>query len=210
MEGGKSSANSYWPGFVDALTNVVIAMIFVVVVLAISLSFAAQLMGKKLAEKYIKEHTDKVTATQPSATPPPAPVAAPTPQVAESNLRNTTRIPVAGNEKAASSAASQVRPLRNTVQLDFAPGALTLDTAAAERFREVAQGVRKDPSIRGVVVVASGPAMSMSDNQRAAFLRVMAVRNLLLEMGFSGDRIQTRIDTETEMSGPSVNVAFTE
>ena len=31
--GGKSGGDSYWPGFVDALTNVVIAMIFVVVVL---------------------------------------------------------------------------------------------------------------------------------------------------------------------------------
>ena len=32
MAGGGSGGNSYWPGFVDALTNVVIAMIFVVVV----------------------------------------------------------------------------------------------------------------------------------------------------------------------------------
>jgi outer membrane protein OmpA-like peptidoglycan-associated protein len=203
MSAGGSGANAYWPGFVDALTNVVIAMIFVVVVLAISLSFAAQMMGKKLAAKIIQEHTAKLAQAPPAS-------AAPAPPVAESTLPGTTRIAVAGNERAASAPPSRVKKANNTLQLDFQPGALTLDPEAAERFKAAVSALGKDAARKRAEVVATGPAMSMSDNQRAAFTRVMAVRNALLEMGFDADRIQVRIATDVDMPAPSVNVSFTD
>lgn len=204
MSGGGSGANAYWPGFVDALTNVVIAMIFVVVVLAISLSFAAQMMGKKLAEKLIQEHQAKSAQAQaPPATPPP-----PQPQLQESALDKTTRIAVAGNEAAASSAGGAVRQVRNTLQLDYAASAITLDAAAADRFKAAVAALGGNLAQRRVQIVASGPGMALSDNQRAAYLRVMAVRNTLLELGLSADHIDVRIDTEVEMPAPRLNVSF--
>lgn len=204
MSGGGSGANAYWPGFVDALTNVVIAMIFVVVVLAISLSFAAQMMGKKLAEKLIQEHQAKSAQAQaPPATPPP-----PQPQLQESALDKTTRIAVAGNEAAASSAGGAVRQVRNTLQLDYAASAITLDAAAADRFKAAVAALGGNLAQRRVQIVASGPGMALSDNQRAAYLRVMAVRNTLLELGLSADQIDVRIDTEVEMPAPRLNVSF--
>lgn len=204
MSGGGSGANAYWPGFVDALTNVVIAMIFVVVVLAISLSFAAQMMGKKLAEKLIQEHQAKSAQAQaPPATPPP-----PQPQMQESALDKTTRITVAGNEAAASSAGGAVRQVRNTLQLDYAASAITLDAAAADRFKAAVAALGGNLAQRRVQIVASGPGMALSDNQRAAYLRVMAVRNTLLELGLSADHIDVRIDTEVEMPAPRLNVSF--
>ncbi len=204
MSGGGSGANAYWPGFVDALTNVVIAMIFVVVVLAISLSFAAQMMGKKLAEKLIQEHQAKSAQAQaPPATPPP-----PQPQLQESALDKTPRIAVAGNEAAASSAGGAVRQVRNTLQLDYAASAITLDAAAADRFKAAVAALGGNLAQRRVQIVASGPGMALSDNQRAAYLRVMAVRNTLLELGLSADHIDVRIDTEVEMPAPRLNVSF--
>jgi hypothetical protein len=205
MSGGGSGANSYWPGFVDALTNVVIAMIFVVVVLAISLSFAAQMMGKKLAEKYIQEHQAKAAQAAPAAPPP---LAAPLP---ESALRNITRIAVAGNEAAASApAGGTVRQVRNTLLLDYAPQALTLDPAAAERFKAAVAALGSDLAQRRVQVVAGGPAMALSDNQRAAYLRVMAVRNQLLELGVAPAQIDVRIETEVDAPAARVNVSFSD
>ncbi|OYU73257.1 MAG: hypothetical protein CFE45_37830, partial [Burkholderiales bacterium PBB5] len=191
MASGGSGANAYWPGFVDALTNVVIAMIFVVVVLAISLSFAAQMMGKKLAEKYIQEHKEKLAQAPPAAPPPPQP------QLKESALEKTTRIAVAGNE-AASAAGGAVRQVRNTLQLDYASSAITLDAAAADRFKAAVAALGGNLAQRRVQIVAAGPGMAISDNQRAAYLRVMAVRNTLLELGVAADHIDVRIDTEVE------------
>lgn len=209
MSGGGSGANAYWPGFVDALTNVVIAMIFVVVVLAISLSFAAQMMGKKLAEKLIEEHKAKTAQAPPAATPP-APTPAPAPaqlQVAPSALVKTTRIAVAGNEAAASAPAAAMRQVRNTLQLDYAASAITLDAAAADRF-QAAVAALGSLGQRRVEVVAGGPGMAIGDNQRAAYLRVMALRNQLLELGVAPDRIDVRIDTATELPAPRLNVSF--
>lgn len=205
MSSGGSGANSYWPGFVDALTNVVIAMVFVIVVLAISLSFAAQMMGKKLAEKYIKEHAEKTALAAPAKASPPAQA-----PVAESVLPAATRIAVAGNERAASSAGGTLRRVRNSLALDFAPGAMTLDTQAEERFRAALAALGGEPVRRRVELVATGPAMQLSDNQRTAYLRVMAVRNALLDQGVKPDRIQVRIDTDTEVASASVNVVILE
>lgn len=206
MSGGGSGANAYWPGFVDALTNVVIAMIFVVVVLAISLSFAAQMMGKKLAEKLIQEHQAKAALAQ----PPPKAAAAPAPQpeLPPSVLQKTTRIAVAGNESAASAAGGAVRQVRNTVQLDYAAAAITLDAAAADRFKAAVAALGGSLGQRSAQIVASGAGMALSDNQRAAYLRVMAVRNTLLDLGVSPERIQVRIDTATELPAPRLDVSF--
>lgn len=206
MSGGGSGANAYWPGFVDALTNVVIAMIFVVVVLAISLSFAAQMMGKKLAEKIIQEHQAK-QAQAPPPPPPPRPPA-PQPELAESALVKTTRIAVAGNEAAASAAGGAVRQVRNTLQLDYAASAITLDAAAADRFKAAVAALGGSLAQRSVQITASGAGMALSDNQRAAYLRVMAVRNTLLDLGVAPERIAVRIDTTTEMPAPRLNVSF--
>ena len=195
---GKGDANSYWPGFVDALTNVVIAMIFVVVVLAISLSFAARLMGQKIAEQYIKEHQEK--------TPKAAPTADPAPDAA---VKVTQRIAVAGNEKAASAARpARVRNQDQLLQLDYAPGAVTLDGAAADQLKQVLSKLEGEVAGRRVQIVASGPDMAFSDNQRAAFLRVMGVRNLLIESGFTPERIGMEVDTKRETSTTAVNLSF--
>lgn len=202
MSGGGSGANAYWPGFVDALTNVVIAMIFVIVVLAISLSFAAQMMGKKLAEKLIEEHKAKTAQAPPAATPPPAQL-----QVAPSTLVKTTRIAVVGNEVAASAPAAALRQVRNTLQLDYAATAITLDAAAADRFKAAVVALGSLGQ-RRVEVVAGGPAMAIGDNQRAAYLRVMALRNQLLELGIAPDRIDVRIDTAADLPAPRLNVSF--
>jgi hypothetical protein len=207
MQSGKSSADSYWPGFVDALTNVVIAMIFVVVVLAISLSFAAQMMGKKLAEQYIKEHTEKLAKSSPA--PPAMPVsteAAPP----DTSGATTTRIAVAAAPLASAPAPAQVRNNRNRLQLDYAPEAFTLDTTAEAKLREslATQVGGSGAAQQRVELVARGPDLALSDNQRAAYVRLMAVRNTLLDAGFSAERVVVRIDAETAASTPSVFVVF--
>ena len=69
MEGGKTA--NYWPGFVDALTNVVIAMVFVIVVLAIALSFSAQLLAKRMAARItVLEQQGQAAQAQTAASAP--------------------------------------------------------------------------------------------------------------------------------------------
>lgn len=196
---GKGDANSYWPGFVDALTNVVIAMIFVVVVLAISLSFAAQLMAKKMAEQYIQEHNKKSDKDAQPAPPPEPP---------DAGIKLNQRIAVAGNEKPVAPKPSQLKSQGNVLQLDYAPGAVTLDAAATGELKKALAARAADMASLRVQLVASGPDMAFTDNQRAAFLRVMEVRNALIDAGFGADRIEMNVDTQRDARAPAVNLRF--
>lgn len=203
MEGGKTA--NYWPGFVDALTNVVIAMVFVIVVLAIALSFAAQLMGKRMAEQMMKQHTAAAAASAAAA----AQVSTPAPEEApRSALPGRTHIAVQGNERAASAAGGQLRSVGNLLQLDFADTALTLDSAAAQRLRDaLAVGKAAAPQAQ-VRIVAIGPSLELSENQRAAYVRVMAVRNELLDQGYAANHIGVRIDTASRAARPAVTISI--
>ena len=193
MEGGKGG-NSYWPGFVDALTNVVIAMIFVVVVLAISLSFAAQMMGKKVAEDILAKSAAATAST-----------VAESAAVPESLRPGRTRIAVAAPTDQPSLEGGTLRPARNVLQLDFAVDAVTLDDSATKALKGALAG---SPQGGKVAIVATGPSMQLTANQRAAYLRVLAVRNVLIQQGYSADKLDLRIDTKAESAGPVVNISF--
>jgi hypothetical protein len=213
MAGGGKGGDSYWPGFVDALTNVVIAMIFVVVVLAIALSFAAQMMGKKIAEQYIKEHTAQAAQAPPGPPPDPAdPVARP--QVMRSapdtGVPVRAKIAVAGNEAASMPSGGKVITSRDVLQLDYAPGALTLDAAAVTQLKAALGQLGADGSKRNVQLLASGPEMALSENQRLAYLRLLAVRNELIQAGFVPENLTMNIDTQGELPNARVNLSFKE
>lgn len=213
MESGKGGGNSYWPGFVDALTNVIIAMIFVVVVLAIALSFAAQLMGKRVADKMISEYKAAAAASAASAAAagPQAGAASPeVPPVPESKLVGRTIINVKGNEAASAPKSPQVTPARNVLQLKYVPGAITLDEAALKALGEAVKAMPESARDKPVVLVATGPSMVLSDNQRSAFMRLMDVRNALIAQGYPATSISTRIDANSDAATPMVSVAFTE
>jgi hypothetical protein len=210
MEGGKGGGTgNYWPGFVDALTNVVIAMVFVIVVLAIALSFAAQLMGKRVAEEAIRRHTAAAAAEAASR-----PVAAQAPsRPTDSAEAPPSRVPpqriaVQGRENPASAAGGRVQAAGRALQLDFADTALTLDDAAAAKLKEALAPFKADAARAKVQIVATGPDLQLSDNQRSAYVRVMAVRNELIDQGYAAERIGVRIDTAQPARKPAVTVSI--
>lgn len=64
MEGGKEQ--NFWPGFVDALSNVVLVMIFVVVVFVLTLFYFSQKLAQYRAVKFVekKELQEQVATPQ--------------------------------------------------------------------------------------------------------------------------------------------------
>jgi hypothetical protein len=215
MEAGKST--NYWPGFVDALTNVVIAMVFVIVVLAIALSFAAQLMGKRLAQQIIDKHqadaqaaashVDKAhtvsqahqlheTAQAHMSEDPP------------SNLSARTVIKVKAEVSAGAAAGGRVEAINNLVRLDYPDSAVMLDADAVQTLRAALASQKAQGTDVNVLVLAMGHGMELSENQRAAYMRVLTVRNELIDHGFKPENIIVRIDTETDAPRASVSVSF--
>jgi hypothetical protein len=204
MAGGGGKDANYWPGFVDALTNVVIAMIFVIVVLAISLSFSAQLLAKRMAAKVAQ--LEQEGAARAAAVKPTEGEASDAPPA---RLPTRTVIEVRGNEASAKPTSGSVRAADNYLMLEFAPGALTLDAPAAEKLASSLSAVKEKLAAGGrVQVLARGPSMEISENQRSAFLRIMAVRNVLIEQGVAAERIEPRIDTETRANSATVSISI--
>jgi hypothetical protein len=218
MEGGKHT--NYWPGFVDALTNVVIAMVFVIIVLALSLSFSAQLLAKRMAAR-INELEQQGTSKQVLPVPqqvaitPPLPPAVPgNPAPPDSGVPGMTRITVRGNEGATKLQGSKLRVAPRFLLLEFEPGALTLDEAAEKQLAgsldQITSRLQDAPAGTRVMLVASGPDMALSENQRAGFLRTMAVRNALLQKGIAGKRIGSRFDLKASVARPTISIGIEE
>jgi len=221
MSGGGKHGD-YWPGFVDALTNVVIAMVFVIVVLAIALSFSAQLLAQRMAAQIAKLQQSGAAASaverprldarddraRSEQEGPGRPGGAET--IVEARVPERTRIAVTGAPPSASASGAQVRAAAQFVQLDFAQAALALDADAARRLADALPPFRERlaaaaPGAR-IALVATGPDMQLSENQRVALIRVLAVRNALLDQGIAAARIATRIDTQTR--APQASVAL--
>jgi hypothetical protein len=80
-----------------------------------------------------------------------------------------------------------------------------LDDAATKALKGALAG---SPQGGKVAIVATGPSMQLTANQRAAYLRVLAVRNVLIQQGYSADKLDLRIDTKAESAGPVVNISF--
>lgn len=234
--GGKSSGGDYWPGFVDALTNVVIAMVFVIVVLAIAMSYSAQKAAKKMAAKIIEqqEQAGLAKVAVPDIAPPaptvalkpgvaagtvpgaaPESKAAPSTQAApaadagptvDAGIPVKTTIPVKGKEadppKPAEPNAPQpvnIKRAERFLQLEYEATALTLDDEAIKKLesgvKPMLDALKANPSAK-LTLVAVGPEMFLSESQRAAYVRVMSVRNQLLTWGVAPGRILTRIDKD--------------
>ncbi|GAA4018563.1 hypothetical protein [Actimicrobium antarcticum] len=216
MEGGKNT--NYWPGFVDALTNVVIAMVFVIIVLALSLSFSAQLLAKRMAARIAEleqqgKSTQVVPVTPPTAAvPPPLAAAQSTPAPPDSGVPGATRIAVRGNEGVTKLQGGKIRVAARYLLLEFEPGALTLDEAAdkqlGQSLDQITSRLQNAPKNTRVMLIASGPDMALSENQRSGFIRTMAVRNALLQKGIPGTRIGTRFDLKANSARPTVSIAI--
>lgn len=68
MEGGKEQ--NFWPGFVDALSNVVLVMIFVVVVFVVTLFYYSQKLAQFRAVKFMEKQEQQEQVNTPSKNQP--------------------------------------------------------------------------------------------------------------------------------------------
>lgn len=55
MQSQSSGSINYWPGFVDAFSNLVLALVFVIVILAMSLGMFSGLMAKMAIQRALVE-----------------------------------------------------------------------------------------------------------------------------------------------------------
>ena len=217
MAGGSANSKevNFWPGFVDALANVVVTMIFVVVVFTIALLYFAQNKVKEALASAQKAETP---------VPTPAPVASAATlaelqrrvtelQRENEQLRRQTQtaarssappqagsIPRAEVQIAESApppgpapALARIQGLESSLQIVFPAGTIEMDAPSIARleaaFAAIADRARSD----GIELVGIAEAGPYSEGRRLAYYRNLALRNWLIDKGVPAARIRMRL-----------------
>ncbi|BCM26287.1 hypothetical protein [Methyloradius palustris] len=223
-------ADIFWPGYVDAVTNLVLNLLFVVVIMTVAVFIFAMELGRR------------------SKVPP-----SPTPQAEQQKPAETPQTPVttpdaAKLQKQVDALLQQVADLKDkehdAQRLQEELAALQQDTAPGKRgpHKVVKGSVRSDEPVSaidkitgGLVVDFNDDAVTLSDEEgqklrgpiasivasggaklevnvppgfteakRLGYYRAMAVRNLLIEMKLPADRIEVSVKEGVATSDSSL------
>jgi outer membrane protein OmpA-like peptidoglycan-associated protein len=189
---------SFWPGYVDAIINVVLNILFLVGTFAVALATSSSTQkAERVAEA---EKAQKITqAIEPMPKLP--------------DIVSVAKAPVIEIEKA----NEALKPVRWTlrqrpeqvsvVKIDFDPRALVLKESErvqlAALFKE--QGAQQPAQRWSLWCVTDATG---SDGSRLAYLRAMAVRQALLQAGVMPEQIDMRIFGGGKTDEPSINSVF--
>jgi outer membrane protein OmpA-like peptidoglycan-associated protein len=159
MEGGKGEQN-FWPGFVDALSNVVLVMIFVVVVFVVTLFYYSQKLAQMKVSKLVSHSQTQVA---PDAVKSPTRDTVNTPDGAAANVSDASaardkaqeveqlkrEVAVLKARLAAPPLQSDAGSLRSEAA-PSSPNAIQVKTDPTKN--EIAPGVRTDANEKAVVL----------------------------------------------------------
>jgi hypothetical protein len=152
-----------WPAYVDALTNVILNLLFVVALLA------ATIVAMHLS-----------APRKPSPQAPPAKVQDP--------LRGQTVVsgtgpstPSAGASSAGKAVVGDALPVPKDIVVVFDGDDSKIESQAHEKLINHVRDLVKAGKIHWHMRMSTD--LSDSDNKRAGYLRIIAVRNLLVEAG---------------------------
>jgi hypothetical protein len=204
MEGGRNA--NYWPGFVDALGNTIIAMIFVVIVLAISVAMYVRLLAERQAARLVAQRCSQELNSQATGPVPVVPVAVASratapgvPSVGATEVGGGMPTPTKVVEAAQTAgpedpASASVRDKGGVIEVFYGQQVFDMDEAGLAAFKSLVGRMRKGPGDR-VEVLVMAPDMTYTENQRAAYTRAMTLRNHLLTLGYSPSNIKVRTAT---------------
>lgn len=158
MDGGKEQ--NFWPGFVDALSNVVLVMIFVVVVFVVTLFYYSQKLAEIRVSKMVTKGEVQVqsgsTKTRPDAVDAPQGKDADTARLKSENRDKSNEIEKLKREIADLKSRQASPPLQadaGSLRSDAAPSGSNNIQVRVEKAKEIAPGTNKvDGDSKSVVL----------------------------------------------------------
>lgn len=203
METNSDGSVNYWPGYVDAIINVVLNILFLVAAFAVSLAttdFSPPRPG---------------TSTGPVAQTGAAPIAARKPDSGASLSRKappTTVIAVAPID-IAKSTVSPVKLIERTEEspervfkVHFEPRDSSISEAQHGPIIDALRKGQSGPDARWILWSVTDVTNTIE--ARRAYLRAVAVRDLMIEAGVSSQSIQVRILGGAVLSADSPGSVF--
>lgn len=216
-------ADTFWPGYVDAISNLVLNLLFVVAILTIAVFMFAMELGRRQVAKAAEaaQLMEAASAVAGNGKPQAGDTADLQREVqrlqralAEAQARGA--MPAAGGgvearpakvvevngPQAKDAVPAQLVQQAGGVVIAFSPEAVSLNSDEASKARLALAPVLSAGRARIQVPVRAG----FSEARRLAFYRAMAVRNLLLEGGLSAERIDVSIPEQAGGSADGTKV----
>jgi hypothetical protein len=215
MAGTNSREQNYWPGFVDALTNVILILVFVVVIFALSVFyFTAKLAQSEIGRKVLVARNAyqvnleaKVTASEekikalnqriaeleaernrvvrPSQPPTGTPLLK-----APVELKADKNASIGGGEPGGIPVT--IANNANAIIVSFAPGVSEIDKKIHEAIN-TAIGSYSESERWRVELIAEATEESFSEGRRLGFYRIAVIRNYLVSKGVNPANVETVI-----------------
>ena len=207
LGGNEEGADVFWPGYVDAVTNLVLNLLFMLTVMIVAVfMFALELSRHKgdavpvvntptteqktasnvdeNAEKNLKAKDEKIEELEQQIENLRKQVLVKNDQRSPQKVV-TAKTPLPDAEKG----LKQTPVLGGSVVVDFMQDAVTLTEQEQQNVRTALQQIANKGAARVAVDVPAG----FSEAKRIGYYRVMAVRNTLIEMGVPQDKIEVSV-----------------
>jgi hypothetical protein len=199
-----SRTTNYWPGFVDALTNTVIAMVFLVIVLTIALSAFVNLVVKQRTAKLVQQSMDTMATSTARAAPAPVQFASSPATPRSGSSGPSTSLPASlltGEIVVTAPEPQKQLPARPALDrsgkalvLRFPEGGVDLDAKSTDALNAIAERSGIQMSQMYADIAVRGPEILLSENQRSGFFRAMSARNYLMEKGMPAANLFIRFE----------------
>ena len=215
---------NYWPGFVDALSNVVLTLIFVLVVFIIALLITSNKVEKRAMEM-VHAAKEKQTTNKPTEELQKAldKALAKIEELKEAHeLAKVAKQDIVDQQKAvekrfvSSKIGEQLKSnfiaierTSDRIVLYFPRDVAAFDADALEEFDEVLDSVKD--MIKGNVVVINSylGEEAYTSARRLAYYRILNVRNRLISQGLSTSKtIEAHIYEKSDKGGGYVEIVF--
>jgi len=199
----------FWPGYVDAVTNLVLSLLFLLTIMTVAVfMFALELgrasQGGQGKTPVVSNKKDAVVVSKATADPVKENIALKLEiqrlnmKLAERISQNVQPVQPGGLVKTVNVASNVPKPLSGLdktlasdleIMVRFADESVALTPAEHDRLRESLKPIVATGKSSILVEVPAG----FSEAKRMAYYRAMAVRNLLIEMKLPKDSIDVLV-----------------
>jgi len=210
MEGGKEQ--NFWPGFVDALSNVVLVMIFVVVVFVVTLFYYSQKLAQFKAIKFLEKTQQTEQVDKPAKSPEPN-----VSKVDDANKPESANVKVKDEDQSKEIAAlkGQIAELKiklaagsNTAE----PGSLRSDESAPTKVIQIEKVKQNNvpDSPQGIKLDNLKDAVTLHFDRDAVELNGESTKTLDSNLKRWAERLKLQPQAKLVITGVVGTVSYTE
>ncbi len=190
MESGRNQ--NFWPGFVDALSNLVLTLVFVMVIFVLALFYLSAKVSQTKLEALCPATKAELSDTQKELEETRQALQAALSQAGQIKAKEETAVkktPSAQMDKITTEATNT----GTSITIRFPVGEVELDSEAMQVLdKAIGPLLASGQRIKAGYTSTPGPE-TYSEGKRLAFFRAVAVRNYLISKGVAKSDIDSKV-----------------